>query len=444
MPTHDQESTLNHHRHEARQLLKALQDGQQDAAVRIAAHLPRLSQATPEQVLTADVGLQEAQHVVARESGYVKWDHLTAASEARFSDLRYLSDADLRALLKEVGPQDMALALMGLAQGPASREHQVVFGLLRQMPEEARQDQRRRAAAISPDDPAIEDAQRRIALQARMLAEQGVIRHPEPGQSTPAAVTPIPAAIEVLNTRPELLTLDQITQGLKCLAQMGSRNQLEVALPPDAHGILWDGLRLAVDGVEIPLITDIIECHVRTALRQLDIRMSMIVEAMASISFGDNPMIVTRKLMPIYTTASHVDYREAEGTVELALQRLEVQPASSMELDALTEFLTDISWIVRRQAAIRTDGLRRLAEVAEAVDDEFLALALHRLSVLGDHEGEALRLEIHRMLGDLEPQMPLHHACVEQKYRVLVAGVIALAGGASVQELDEALQPILN
>ncbi|MBT3343505.1 MAG: hypothetical protein HN712_28970 [Gemmatimonadetes bacterium] len=444
MPTDAQESTLNHHRHQARQLLKALQDGQQDAAVRIAAHLPRLSQASPEQVLAADVGLQEAQHVVARESGYVKWDHLAAASEGNFSDLRYLSDADLRALLKEVGPQDMALALMGLAMGPASREHQVIFGLLRQMPEEVRQDQRRRAADIAPDDPAIEDAQRRIALQARMLAEQGVIRHPEPGKPPPSAITPIPAAIASLNTRPELLSLDQIVQGLRRLAEMGGQNRLEAALPPEAQGILWDGLRLAVDGVETPLITDIIECHVRTALRQLDIRMSMIVEAMASICSGDNPMIVTRKLTPIYTTASHVDYREPEGTVELALQRLGAGPASSMELDALTEFLTDISWIVRRQAAIRTDGLRRLAEVAEAVDDEFLALALHRLSVVGDHEGEALRLEIHRLLEDLEPQMPQHHACVEQKYRLIVAGVLALADNASVQELDEALQPLLN
>ena len=116
MPTQPHDASVKHFRHEAKALLRALEAGNAEAARRVSHNLPRLSGASIADVLAADVGLQETQHVIACEQGYTQWVELIDGGEPRFESITELTDADIRVLLKEVGPQDMAAALLGMAR----------------------------------------------------------------------------------------------------------------------------------------------------------------------------------------------------------------------------------------------------------------------------------------------------------------------------------------
>jgi len=60
---------LRHLKNEAKEFRKALGRGDAGIAERLAANLPRLSDATSDQIQAAEVSLQEVQHVLAKEYG---------------------------------------------------------------------------------------------------------------------------------------------------------------------------------------------------------------------------------------------------------------------------------------------------------------------------------------------------------------------------------------
>ncbi len=103
MPTFTHDASVKHFRHESKALLKALEAGNTEAASRISRSLPRLADASVEEVLGAGVGLQEVQHVIAREQGYSRWRD---DGVPRFESITELSDADLRGA--GVSPGDCA------------------------------------------------------------------------------------------------------------------------------------------------------------------------------------------------------------------------------------------------------------------------------------------------------------------------------------------------
>ena len=71
-------ANLEHLKKQAKDLLKAHQSGDVEACKRIGAFLPRMSEASEEDIRSAKVTLQEAQYVIAREYGFDKWAHLVA------------------------------------------------------------------------------------------------------------------------------------------------------------------------------------------------------------------------------------------------------------------------------------------------------------------------------------------------------------------------------
>ena len=71
-------ASLAHLKKQAKELLKEYRDGRTQARVRAGIHLPRLS-GEPAATAGADMTLQEAQHVIAREHGYPEWARLAAA-----------------------------------------------------------------------------------------------------------------------------------------------------------------------------------------------------------------------------------------------------------------------------------------------------------------------------------------------------------------------------
>lgn len=66
---------------QARQLLKAHQSAQSDAATRIKTHFPRLSKASESAILEAEFSYQDAQYVLAHEYGFGDWSRLVMAVE---------------------------------------------------------------------------------------------------------------------------------------------------------------------------------------------------------------------------------------------------------------------------------------------------------------------------------------------------------------------------
>lgn len=66
---------------QARQLLKAHQTAQPDAATRIKAHFPRLSKASEAAILETEFSYQDAQYTLAREYGFDDWAKLVMTVE---------------------------------------------------------------------------------------------------------------------------------------------------------------------------------------------------------------------------------------------------------------------------------------------------------------------------------------------------------------------------
>lgn len=79
--------SLEQLKNQAKDLLKAHRSGDSDACARIQASFPRLSSASPSDILRADFSLQDAQLVLAREYGFEGWPRLKSHVES-------LRDAD--------------------------------------------------------------------------------------------------------------------------------------------------------------------------------------------------------------------------------------------------------------------------------------------------------------------------------------------------------------
>jgi hypothetical protein len=347
----------------------------------------------------------------------------------------------------------MAAALQGLANGPVSKQHQAMFGILRQLPEAVHDELRTRIGSVKLDDVAIAEAQQRIAQQARSLRKKGLIGKPG-AQASPTDVSDLPhtdsqphlpaglrADLRVWDQPLDCLSIEQLRTGLGALAVAHEAGMLEATIPEGGTGCLWHGIRLTVDSVEPPLIEDIVETYAGTALRQLRLRMRLTMEAILAIAHSDNPRILPLKLAPIYTVAPDTRYRQVEGTVELALQRLERTPATLMSLDELTELFTDFAWIARRSHALRGDDFLGLTEVAVAVDDEFIACGLDLLIKQGRSQrqmDDGYRGVINDMRSSLQTQSDQCLLEAGQRYRMLTAGIVAIAAGRG-QQIQAAL-----
>jgi hypothetical protein len=66
--------SLKQLKNQAKDLRRAHQSADPDALERIRAHLPRLPEATDEQLRGAEITLQDCQHVIAREYEFESWN----------------------------------------------------------------------------------------------------------------------------------------------------------------------------------------------------------------------------------------------------------------------------------------------------------------------------------------------------------------------------------
>lgn len=438
---------VEHYRHQAKHLHKAVQAGSGAAAQRVASHLPRLRNAPAADVIDGDVGLQECQHVVARENGYTKWAVLVDPETPRFEDIVQLSDAEIGVLLRDVGPQDMALALLGLTQAPVSRRHHAVLGMLAQLPNDVHDELRAQAVDLTLDADAIADAQERIARQVGKLKQAGQIPHrAQKSTREPPAPVDVSGDLAVWNRCLETASLDQIRAGLLALGAAHESGVLEGTLAGAGQSYAWHGVRLVVDGTEVSMIRHLLGHQLRTALRQVEIRWRMAIEATASMAWGDNPRIIQHKLAALYSTEQQPAYRDTEGTLSQAVERLQRTAATSMTLHEINELYTDIAWAACISCAVRADGLVALSEIADAMDDELMAEGLR---LIADRVGgttrtpdEALGQTIQRIVDEMETSVASRLAQVKLRYRLVEEGIVALAEGESVEQLTSRLDAV--
>jgi len=110
--------SLENLKKQAKSLHKAHRSGDSKAADRIKTHLPRLTDASNEEILQSDFSLQEAQLIVAREYGFPSWPKLTEAiSQTEGSPITTEPQTDQPEEIPSSLPQftDQAKRVIGLA-----------------------------------------------------------------------------------------------------------------------------------------------------------------------------------------------------------------------------------------------------------------------------------------------------------------------------------------
>ena len=104
---------------------------------------------------------------------------------------------------------------------------------------------------------------------------------------------PAPMEVEV-----RVSTKGEVIDTLVALAELAKAHGVLSIERVDATAdpLLAKGLQLMVDGTDPELITSILERTKQTILREYEERLSMIIEGVDSIHFGDHPMFVAEKL----------------------------------------------------------------------------------------------------------------------------------------------------
>ena len=155
---------------QAKDLRKAHRSSSPEVVERIQSHLPRLSTATPEEIIAGNFSLQEAQHVIACEYGCKHWEMLCSLVTGDLNALAGLSNEHIQTLLREVDQQDFIRAFMGAGYTVSQRFLSVMSQRVRKLVREEMVVQADLAAEER------EDSRRTIlSLAAEMTARQQIV-----------------------------------------------------------------------------------------------------------------------------------------------------------------------------------------------------------------------------------------------------------------------------
>ena len=413
--------SLRHLKQEAKQFHRALQDGDPATTEQIREGLPRLS----EDSTVDDVTLMEVQHVLAREYGYREWPALAAAAELEFEQLSALSDEDTRRLLRETDQKDLAIALK-LAPDDVKRR------MLNVMSARVRRFITEEMVFLGPmPEEEILEVQERILAQVRLLGRDDVIGWPlgneTPPYEPPEEVDLEPAIAGVIKRPLAELKLQEIHDFIHGLSRRARENgimSLEVAAKVAGDVFVQEALRLAVDGAEPRLLEDLLKTRIRATLQHFENRQLVILEGIVAICGGDNPRIVANKLVAVYRVDFDVVIEPTGASIEELQAQLRVAPASTLNLDLLTNLLVDLSELTRRK------GLAALEPLIADLDDAMLCEGVRCL---------AARRDMTEIVETLEPHKDQELAETRAHLEAFTAGLTAIQEGKKEKELDVAI-----
>ncbi|MFC1526314.1 FliG C-terminal domain-containing protein [Candidatus Latescibacterota bacterium] len=424
MPALPTRPSLRHLKNEAKDLHKALKAGDSAAAGRVREHLPSLAHGDK---TAEEVSLQEVQHALAQEYGHKTWTDLQQSLDVHFGDLIKLSDQDVRFILREIDQKDLVIAVKQPVSGDeeAVRDH-----LFMHMTPRVRTFLGQEMEYLGPwSDDEVEEVQQRILDHICQMGETGRIAWPlgsEEGPNAPLPPPVWPPELDLVRRPLEELSVDEVRGLCRGLCQRARESgilSLEEVADEAVSPRIQEATRLAADGTEPDLLSDILHTRRQALVHHLDTRMRMIIEGVMCLHSRDQPAIVIHKLNAVYSPYK-ADYREPEGTLEQIRERLAGKPVSEMDPDELTMIIADAADYARR------DGWVYMTRVADLVDEELLAVGLRMV-------GEEARPD--DTMDTLEPRYHEIVRAEDLRLRLVADGITAIQQAVDLAGLEEVL-----
>ena len=423
------QANLEQLRKQAKDLKKACAQGDAEAVGRARAHLPRLSNGGGE---STDLTLQEAQHVLAKEYGFAKWEELTHEVDYDFARMAWLSDRAAQIMMREIDQTDLVRALCG-----APEEIREKF--LSNMSERVRRFIESEIEFFGdPESEQVAEARLSMERQARQLSHQGLFTWPPPKPHTPsgtrAAGEPSRPATE-LHRRPlSELSPEEVAAMIQAFAELARSEgilAMEASEGEIASSFVREGVRLVVDGTEPDLVREVLETRAQTIDRNRRTRNSMIVEGVLAVLAGGNPGAVRYKLETIYRdeptddsgTPRRIPRAERGDQVEELRARLGETPPSAMSLDQVTDLFTDLAFLARRE------GIVALGQLVDLLDDPLLGEGIRLVAVEQVPAAAAIarmQVKAREILEELA-----------RRHRMVVAGMAMIQAGRKPADVAE-------
>ena len=325
---------------QAKDLLKAHQTGDSQAAKRIRSSHPRLSSTSSEaDILEGKLTLRDAQTVVAREYGFTSWQKLKAGTTGVADDAERIKqlaakDPDLVARVVRTmlaAPQKAATLLFALGQDTSShlmkhlsdREIEIVVSAISGLEDVSQQeqtdvlsefDQIRHAGNGRP--PRISQTHADFAYGAlaqavgRRRASQIFDRQeiaPSHELKTPPLKKEYVEAKKALQkqiarTPTRELNLDELTKLIVGLAEIArAEGVLEMARvaegAADLESLIDNAFKWIADGTDPDMVTDLLDAEMHSLVGNFETRCRMIIGAVTAIQKGANPRLIEHQLM---------------------------------------------------------------------------------------------------------------------------------------------------
>ena len=423
---------------QAKDLRKEHQSADAEVMAQIKEHLPRFADASDEEVRTAEISLQDCQHIVAREYGFESWNWLRAVVEIDFELLVRLSDREAQTLMREVDQKDLVMALKsGVDNSGAGRDpsDELRDKFLGNMSDRVRKFITEEMEFLGPTSwEEGEEVRRRVMQQVAQLAARGQISWPNGGEGGgktknigPSIDQYSPRLLELVGRSLEEMSVDESAELWFELAEQARRLgvlSLEPLILEFGSPFVREAVQLAVDGTEPDLLMDILETRINYAiLPTRKTRGAMVIEALAAIWHGDNPRIVHHKLGAIYQSEStDPEAGSWEVSAEELAGRLRKTSFAQMEYGQINELFTDMSNLTRREGI---EALRLLIKVAD------YPLLQRGLEMACD------RVEADQLIGMLQEMLNEELEQAEGRHRMVIQGILALQGGKTPKEVEQ-------
>lgn len=403
---------------QAKELQRAFTAGDADAVERIRTHLPRAGKLPSDDVAALDLSLQEAQHALACEYGFGKWEELLDAVQGgSFEDVVRLTDRETQILMREVDQKDLITCLIGASEPICERflgnMSQRVQGYIRSEIE----------LAGDVDAATVTQVRQRVVQHIEQLREQGWIQWPPAADAQETSGPPaIPEDDPVLARVAEplsSLSIDELAEIVHALAEQARREgilSLERLVSDRGRTLLTEGILLVVDGTEPDLVVDILEQRSNTILHNRTTRGKMAVEAWMAIHSGDNPAIVAHKLSTFFVEDGGSDETPPRAPTQQDLvDAAQADSLMRMPLGQLVEFYRDLAFFARHNTLSATLPL------VEHLDEPILQAGMWATDPAGT-DGATL-------MGVLEPALEAERQALHERHCLVILGLSGLQRG---------------